>query len=311
MKEMYKLYQGDCLEVMDELIAKGVVVDAIITDPPYGITNCSWDSIIPFNNFIMQPKSKRSKKMVPIYRDEYILQELKKGRDYKEICEYFDKNSKEGMWQKLNKLIKPNGAIVLFGTEPFSSALRMSNIKNYRYDWVWEKHKPSNFALPKKQPMKYHELIHIFYKKQPTYNPQMIPRDSKRVQQLIDKNYIGFNTHKGELNSLKTIKRNFKKYDPNFKLPSMILKINAVQSNSKEKTIHPVQKPVALMEYLIKTYTNEGELVLDFAMGSGTTGVACMNLNRKFIGIELNEKFFNIALQRIQEAKKKKREKKK
>ena len=127
----------------------------------------------------------------------------------------------------------------------------------------------------------------------------MIPRDSKRIQQGIDKNYIGVSINKGELNSLKTIKRNFKKYDPNLKLPSMILKINAVQSNSKEKTIHPTQKPVALMEYLIKTYTNENETVLDFTMGSGTTGVACKNLNRNFIGIELDEEYFKIAENRI------------
>ena len=144
MKEYYKtelgkLYQGDCLEVMDKLIEQGVKVDAIITDPPYQTTACAWDTLIPFNKHIMLPISKRSKKLKPIYRDEYILQELKAGREYKEICEYFEENCKEGMWDKLNKLIKTNGAIVLFGAEPFSSALRMSNIKNFKYDWVWEK----------------------------------------------------------------------------------------------------------------------------------------------------------------------------
>jgi len=300
MKEIYKLYQGGCLEVMDELIAKGVVVDAIITDPPYGTTNCSWDSPIPFNNFIMQPKSKRSKKMVPIYRDEYILQELKKGRDYKEICEYFDKNSKEGMWQKLNKLIKPNGAIVLFGTEPFSSYLRMSNIKNYKYDWVWEKSKATGHLNSRKRPLVKHELIHIFYTKQATYNPQgLIEKDTPTISKGNRGNKgIGSS---GDVYGKAT--RDAIQTHTNYPLS-----IQKFQVDMKAE-FHPTQKPVSLMEYLIKTYTNEGDLVLDFAMGSGTTGVACMNLNRKFIGIELNEKYFNIALQRIQEAKKEGKEK--
>lgn len=289
MKEIYKLYQGDCLEVMDELIAKGVVVDAIITDPPYGVTACSWDSSIPFNNFIMQPKSKRSKKMEPVYRDEYILQELKKGRDYKEICEYFDKNSKEGMWQKLNKLIKPNGAIVLFGSEPFSSALRMSNIKNYKYDWVWDKGRGYNFASLKYCPFKSHEIISVFSKKAHNYFPQKtkgMPYSQKQGRK--GEVYGGDNGR--EIITINNGDRH----------PLSIQKF----VRGRDVGLHPTQKPVALMEYLIKTYTNEGDLVLDFAMGSGTTGVACMNLNRKFIGIELNEKYFNIALQRIQEAKK-------
>ena len=247
-----ELFKGDALEVMDELITRGIVVDAIICDLPYGVTNCKWDSVIPFDE----------------------------------------------MWLRLNKLIKLNGAIVLFGSEPFSSALRMSNIKNYKYDWVWEKHKPSNFSLAKKQPMKYHELIHVFYKKQSTYNPQMIQRKSKRIQQGIDNNYTGVSINKGELNSLDTVKRKFSKYDPDYKLPSMNLKINAVQSNSREKTIHPTQKPVALMEYLIKTYTNEGETVLDFTMGSGTTAVACLNTGRNFIGFELDPAYCKIAQDR-------------
>jgi len=291
MKEIYKLYQGDCLEVMDELIAKGVVVDAIITDPPYGTTNCSWDSPIPFNNFIMQPKSKRSKKMVPIYRDEYILQELKKGRDYKEICEYFDKNSKEGMWQKLNKLIKPNGAIVLFGSEPFSSALRMSNIKNYKYDWVWNKKAFANQMMAKKQPLRVTENILVFNSK--IYQPQGLVECNKITKQgsKITDN-IGGGKRKTEYKQTHT---NYPR--------------NILEFSKDRPSFHPTQKPVSLMEYLIKTYTNEGDLVLDFAMGSGTTGVACMNLNRKFIGIELNEKYFNIALQRIQEAKKEGKEK--
>jgi len=203
------------------------------------------------------------------------------------------------MWEQLKRIIKTNGAIVLFWGEPFSSALRMSNIKNYKYDWKWEKHKPSNFALAKKQPMKYYEDIIIFYKKQPTYNPQMIKRESERIKQWQKVDYIKTSVNRWELNSLKTVSKSFHEYDSELKLPSMNLKINAVQSNSKEKVWHPTQKPVALIEYLIKTYTNEWETVLDFTAWSFTTAVACENTNRKWICIEKDEKYYNIGINRI------------
>ena len=280
------IIHGDCLEEMDRLIEQGVVVDAIITDPPYGTTACDWDSLIPFNNHMMLPVSKRSKKLKPIYKDEYILQELKAGREYKEICEYFDTNSKEGMWQKLNKLIKPNGAVVLFGSEPFSSALRMSNIKNYKYDWVWNKRKPGNIFLAKQQPMKTHENILIFNGTKETYNPQMVKRDKVKKS----KNY-----GTGEAMGGDKTKEN-KIYTYTHKNPISILDVSNASQKGK---VHPTQKPVALMEYLIKTYTNENETVLDFTMGSGTTGVATKNLNRKFIGIEMDDKYFEIAKERI------------
>jgi len=207
------------------------------------------------------------------------------------------------LWEHYERIIKDNGAIVLFGSQPFTSELIHSNLKLFKYEWIWEKHKPSNFALAKKQPMKYHENILVFYKKQPLYNPQMIKRESERIKQGQKVGYIGQSVNHGELNSLKTVSRSFDKYDANLKLPSSILKINAVQSNSKEKVNHPTQKPVTLCEYLIKTYTNEGETVLDNCMGSGSTGVACVNLNRKFIGIELDENYFNIAKNRIENSK--------
>ena len=286
------LRKGDCLEVMDKLIEEGVVADAIITDPPYQTTACSWDTLVPFNNFLMLPKSKRSKKLVPIYKDEYILQELKKGREFIEICEYFDNNSKEGMWQKLNKLIKPNGAIVLFGSEPFSSALRMSNIKNYKYDIVWEKDKASNILNSNRQILKIHENISIFYKKQCVYNPQKVK---------LDKPY----KHKNRSVKSDNFGSNGKGYDENGYTMYTHSFPKSIQRFSKDnggKGKHPTQKPLALMEYLIKTYTNENELVLDFTMGSGTTGVASKNLNRAFIGIEKDDKYFDIARKRIEDA---------
>ncbi len=210
------------------------------------------------------------------------------------------------LWEQYNRIIKDNGAIVLFGSQPFTSELIHSNLKLFRYEWIWEKHKPSNFALAKRQPMKYHENILVFYKKQPLYNPQMIKRESERIKQGQEAGYIGQSINHGELNSLKTVSRSFDKYDANLKLPSSILKINAVQSNSKEKVNHPTQKPVALLEYLIKTYTNEGETVLDNCMGSGSTGIACINTDRNFIGIENNMDYFNISLKRVEEKRKEK-----
>lgn len=240
-----KLYNGDCLEVMKSIADKSI--DAIITDPPYGTTNCSWDSVIDFNL----------------------------------------------MWEQLNRIIKPNGAIVLFGSEPFSSALRMSNIKNYKYDWIWDKHIPRNFINAKLMPMNKHEMISVFSKtgKLPRYIPQMTLRDKP----ITVKNYA----KKGSDSSYRITNdgnRNLKSYTYTHKHPDTIIAGKWIANSGKQ---HPTQKPVALMEYLIKTYTKELETVLDFTMGSGTTGVACCNTNRDFIGIELDKEYFKIAEQRI------------
>lgn len=189
------------------------------------------------------------------------------------------------MWEQLNRIIKPNGAIVLFGSEPFSSALRMSNIKNYKYDWIWQKSRPSGSMLAKKQPLRNSEIVSVFYKKQPYYNPQMT--ETKRV---VEKTRT---VNKGEIVGEQKLTRKFD--NKGLAYPRTIISFR----NPNHKSLHPTQKPVDLLEYLIKTYTNEGETVLDFTMGSGTTGVACKNLNRNFIGIELDENYFNIAKDRI------------
>nr|DAZ44575.1 MAG TPA: adenine-specific methyltransferase [Caudoviricetes sp.] len=238
--EKYQLYNGDCLEVMDKLIAKGIVVDVIITDPPYGTTACKWDVIIPLNE----------------------------------------------MWTRLNKLIKPNGAIVLFGTEPFSSKLRTSNIKNYKYDWIWEKEQGVGFQLVRYRPLMKNENISVFCNKTPVYNPQM----SKLAKSEKMNRKAGSNS-KSETSPLKYSDERVSEYM--YRYPVNILQYK------RDRGLHPTQKPVALLEYLIKTYTNEGDLVLDFTMGSGSTGVACLNTNRKFIGIELDKKYFNIAEERL------------
>jgi site-specific DNA-methyltransferase (adenine-specific) len=194
------------------------------------------------------------------------------------------------MWEQLNRIIKPNGAIVLFGTEPFSSYLRISNIKNYKYDWVWDKGNPTNFAMAKRQPMRYTEQISVFYKKQCTYNPIK---------------WVGAKNHKQGVS-----KSNFAETRGNIKrviddLSGLKFPKNTIEikKHSSQCGLHPTQKPVALMEYLIKTYTNENETILDFTMGSGSTGVACVNTNRNFIGIEQDDKYFEIAKNRIEESK--------
>jgi site-specific DNA-methyltransferase (adenine-specific) len=195
----------------------------------------------------------------------------------------------EPMWEQLKRIIKPNGAIVLTGSEPFSSFLRVSNIKQYKYDWIWNKVLHSNPLIAKKQPLSAHETISVFYKKQPTYNPQMEDGDKSLIRN-------GEKTHlastKGHVPHTISKNKTGKRY------PKKIITI----PNSKRGGLHPTQKPVALMEYLIKTYTNEGETVLDFTMGSGTTGVAAKNLGRDFIGIELDETYFDIAQERINNA---------
>lgn len=247
----YEIYKGDCLEVMDKLIEQGVKVDTIITDPPYGTTDCSWDEVISF----------------------------------------------EAMWVRLRKITKDDGAIVLFGAEPFSTKLRNSNLKNYRYDWYWIKNAPTGFGFAKYQPMRDVENIMVFKnKKTAAYYPQglrRLERPIKRVRKKGSENgvYSG-----GGLASGKDFVTEFTGYPR-----------NTLFYKPQREGLHPTQKPVDLMEYLVRTYTKEGETVLDFTMGSGSTGVACVNTGRKFIGIELDDKYFEIAENRIKESNNKKR----
>jgi site-specific DNA-methyltransferase (adenine-specific) len=265
------MYKGDCLEVMDRLIEQGVVVDAIITDPPYGTTACKWDSVIPFDE----------------------------------------------MWIRLNKLIKPNGAIVLFCSQPFTSALIMSNPKSFRYEWIWEKQYATNFMGAKHAPLKYHENIALFSINKHKYIPQQYKViEIEDIQKMDKKNLLSFFTNRlydrfAKVDRRKNVNniedrnechlgkvKHTRKVDDGYRNPKSVIKING----SKNNNAHPTQKPVELMEYLIKTYTNENELVLDFTSGSGTTGVACVNTNRKGIMIEQDDKYFDIGVDRVEKA---------
>ena len=241
-----QLYNGDCLEVMDNLIQQGIKVDAVITDIPYGTTHCKWDSIIPF----------------------------------------------EDMWKRIKEIRKPTTPIVLFGSEPFSSSLRLSNIKEYKYDWKWEKTQATGFFNAKKQPMRCIEDICVFYQKQCLYNPQKT-EGHKPVN--------SYTKYLSTVNKTEVYGKCTKELSGGGNTDRFPRQLLTYPSDKQTCYLHPTQKPLELMEYLVKTYSNENDLVLDFTMGSGTTGVACKKLNRNFIGIELDEKYFNIAKERINE----------
>ena len=245
---MINLMQGDCLDRMSE-IADGSV-DMVLTDPPYGTTQCKWDSVIPF----------------------------------------------EPMWEQLKRVTRKKGAIVLFGQEPFSSLLRASNIEQFKYDWYWRKNKPSGFTNARLKPLKDIEVVSVFSegktangsKNNMRYFPQGVGEGKLRVRPNV---YAKSSDVSPDRKSRKPVEMG-----KGSGYPRQILEGYKHHANTQ---LHPTQKPVALMEYLIKTYTNEGETVLDFTMGSGTTGVAAKNLNRSFIGIEMDDTYFNIAKERI------------
>lgn len=238
---MINLMLGDCLERMKE-IPDGSV-DMVLTDPPYGTTQCKWDSIIPL----------------------------------------------DAMWAELKRIIKPNGAIVMTAAQPFTSALVMSNPKWFRYDWTWRKPKGTGHLNAKKMPMRDKEDILVFFKCRGTYNAQMTNgkpyKEKSGWKGRAGSDNWGADKRMGNNNEGK-------------RYPKQVLEFDVVGRGG----IHPTQKPVALMEYLIKTYTNEGETVLDFSMGSGTTGVASANTGRSFIGIEMDPGYFEIAQERINKA---------
>lgn len=213
-------------------------------------------------------------------------------------CKWDSVISLEPLWEQLKRVTKKNGAIVMTASQPFTTTLIASNMGMFKYCWVWEKDKASNFMQAKKMPLKYHEEIAVFSQGSLSkYNPQMW--DSGKIA-----------NQGGSAKKIKTggafhalNERVGYKNKSTGRYPKSIIKANTCKSNDGiNGCVHPTQKPVALMEYLIKTYTNEGETVLDFTMGSGTTGVACANLGRKFIGIEIEPKYFDIACERIEAA---------
>lgn len=243
--EYIRLFQGDCLEVMDKMIEKGIKVDMILTDPPYGTIKNSWDEIIPF----------------------------------------------EDMWVRLNKIIKENCPILLFGNEPFTSRLICSNLKGFKYRWDWDKKIPSGVGYAKYRPMQQTEDIVVFTKngEKTNYYPQMIKRD---VPIKSGGNKLKENTC-STLAGIDTSKEYKKTYE--YKNPVTLISFDKVRRGS----LHPTQKPVDLLEYFIKTYTKEEDMILDFTCGSSSTLIAARNLKRRCYGIELDENYCEIAKNRL------------
>lgn len=244
------LYRGDCLDVIPSL---SISPDLILVDPPYGTTQCKWDSVIPL----------------------------------------------ELMWKAIDFLSQPTTPTCIFGAEPFSSKLRVSNINNFKYDWVWRKNKSTGFLNAKKQPLRNIETISVFYKKQCGYFPQ---------KTLGHKPVNSFTKNTSDGDTLGATKRGFSGGGQRDRYPTSCLTFPVVNNDgSGDGKYHPTQKPVSLLEYLIRTYTKKGDAVLDFTMGSGSTGVACVNTGRKFIGIEKDDPekgdcYFRVAEQRIKDA---------
>jgi len=240
------IVNADCLEAMKFIPDNSI--DAIICDLPYGVTNCHWDSVIPFDL----------------------------------------------LWEQYKRIIKPNGAIALFGSQPFTSALVMSNPKWFKYEWIWDKNLPTGFATAKHQPMKAHENIVIFYQNRPTYSPQ------KTSSKILDRKLGGSNGIRGKA-------KNRGAYRIGTKQEEQLLKINVNPRSTlcipcvprATGTLHPTQKPVPLIEYLIKTYTIEGELILDNTSGSGTLAIAAININRRYILIEKDPEYFQVSCDRV------------
>lgn len=239
MLEKNNLYLGDCLDLMKGISDESI--DMILSDLPYGISQCKWDSVIPLDS----------------------------------------------LWSQYTRIIKANGAIVLTGSEPFTSVLIMSNLKMFKYSWIWQKTSATGFFDCKKRPLNDNETISVFYKKQPIYHPQMTKAE-KIYKRGYVKNKKGSDCYGSE--------RDYLQVDTGLRYPKRIIRFRNV---SQKDHVHPTQKPVALFEYLIRTYTDEKDIVLDNCIGSGTTAIACMNTGRSYIGIEKDENYFNIAQERI------------
>ncbi|MBC8552566.1 MAG: site-specific DNA-methyltransferase [Candidatus Brocadiales bacterium] len=229
---------GDCLDQMTRIPCGSV--DAVVADPPYGVTQCKWDSVIPLPQ----------------------------------------------MWVELDRITKPNGAMVFTASQPFTTTLISSNIKNFKYTLVWEKNAAKGFLNANRMPLRAHEDICVFYRKPPTYNPQMV-----KGHPYIKKEHPSSNRQLyGKITKITSIHN-----VSGDRHPRSVIKIG----KRNNETSHPTQKPIELMEWLIKTYTNPGETVLDFTMGSGSTGVAAIGTGRNFIGIERDDEFFQLATDRI------------
>lgn len=285
MLNLNSLYNGDCLEVMNQIDDKSI--DLICTDLPYGQTaRNKWDTVIPFCDYV------KIKGNTYYENDVFKISGLlNKNMEYTK--KWFDENKKTGLWTHYKRIIKDNGAIVLFANGMFTADLMKSNEKMWRYNLVWQKTQPTGHLNAKRMPLRSHEDICVFYKKLPTYNPQKTTGHKRKVS-----------TAKNKMNCKKTLnygEYNLTSYDSTERYPTSVWTFS---KDIQKSAIHPTQKPVALIEKIIKTYSNENEIVLDSCAGSMTTAIACINTRRQYICIEKDKDIFESGKERVQKAKK-------
>lgn len=287
---MIQLYNKDCLQALENMYQDGVKVDFILADIPYGTTNCKWDTIIPLNAHIVEDN-------FVLYKDDFILKKVKEGYSYKKALDFFLQHSNEGMWEKIYKVLKPNGVVALFGAEPFSSVLRSSNINYFKYDWIWHKTTATGHLNAKHQSMRASENISIFYKQKPFFNPLKTKNHKEKISSKNSK----ISSSKKAQNRDKVYRgdniKNIKDYKSTERYPRTVI---TFPTDKQKIKLHPTQKPVALGQYFLKTYMKKGETILDFTMGSGSFGVSAVKEGMNFIGVEKDKVTFNKACDRIQ-----------
>lgn len=277
----YKLYNADCLEQLRYLPENSI--DLVVCDLPYGVTNKKWDRIIPMCDYITIDNKQ-------LDFPSFLLEQYRKNVSLKDTLNFFETSKKLGLWSLYDRVVKPNGAVLLFGQEPFSSYLRQSNPDDYRYDIYWEKERLTNVQQVKKRVGKTIETISVFYKKQPTYNPQMKVYNGRKVRNTVKEGTLG-----GLIDNRD--KKVTPYIDKGVRYPTQVWKYS--REFLKEEHF-PTQKPIQLLQDLILTFSNEGDTVLDNAMGFGSTGKAALAVNRNFIGIELNKEHYDKARKNIE-----------
>lgn len=283
VQNKYSTYFGETREVMSKLSDKYKnKVNLIIADLPYGKTKNHWDNLIPMNDFILNKKGRVT------YKETFLLEKYKNGVSYGDALTEWNDRKQRGLWWYYMSLLKPNGAIILFGQTHFSSYLIQSNKKNFRYDITWEKTTPSGYLNAKKMPLRSHEDMLIFYEKLPTYNPQKTDGHPRKVSLIRHKKNVKRSTSYGHHEDYD--------YDTTERHPKSVW---TFKTDKQKIALHPTQKPVKLLEKLIKSYSNEGDIILDNVMGSASCGIACMNTDRFFIGIEGDETMFMTANDRL------------
>lgn len=278
----------DCFNIFDSIPDKSV--DLIFCDLPYSTTNCKWDRPIPLNWHVNGLEKK-----------DFIIEQVSHGIPYKDVIENWNIRKQKGLWQHYNRIIKDDGVILLYGQTPFDKILGSSNLKMLRYEWIYEKTHASGHLNSKKMPLKAAENILVFYKNKPpkaknfnrTYNPQMTKGHARKVSSAKNRGACikRRNNTDNIYNNEDASKVN--DYDSTERYPRSVLKF---KTDKQTSNIHKTQKPLALTEYMIKTYSNEGDIILDNCAGSFVTSEACNNLKRNWICIEKDKKIFDNAI---------------